>query len=112
MTPDTARRMAARHGELVTLRRKSPTAGLFYTVTVRAAVRRGTPESFNGDRHVVEHQVVVAGADIAAWCDGLPSAAEGDTVVIDDAAFRVHGVEPRRLPGGVSHVVMTVRGPV
>lgn len=112
MTPATAQRLVRRHGELVTLRRRAPTVGLFYTVTVRAVVRRGTPESVSGDRHIIEHQVTVAGADLAAWGDGEPSAELQDSIVIDDVAFRVHGVEPKRLMGGVSHYVMTVRGPV
>lgn len=112
MTPATAQRMARQHGELVTFRRQAPTDGMFYTATVRAVVRRGTPEQYAGDRHIVEHQVTVAGADVAGWCDGVPSAAAGDTVVVDDVPFRVHGVEAKRLPGGVSHYVMTVRGPV
>lgn len=112
MTPATAQRMARRHGELVTLRRKAATVGIFYTVTVRASVRRGTPEQFQGDRHTIEHQVTVAGADLAQWADEKPSAELQDSIVIDDVAFRVHGVEPKRLPGGVSHYVLTVRGPV
>ena len=112
MTPATAQRLARRHGELVTMRRKTTIAGAWQAKTIRAVVRRGTPETNAGDRHIVEHLVTVAGADLLDWADGEPSAEQGDTVVVGDVAFRVHGVEPKKLPGGVSHYVMTVRGPV
>lgn len=111
MQPGTAQRMARRHGSLITLRRPTATEGLFEQVAVRAAARKGTPEEVAGDRHVIEYTVTVAGADLAAWADGVPSAARRDEIVIADVAYRVVGVEPRRLPGGVALYVMTARGP-
>lgn len=112
MQPGTARRIARRHGSPIALRRPAATAGVYEQVAVRAAVRKGTPEDLAGDRHVIELTVTVAGADLGAWADGVPSAARRDEIVIDDVAYRIVGVEPRRLPAGVALYVMTARGPV